>query len=86
MYINDLCSIIIVQQLYFMQLCFSFPRPLNVGLSLQYLHVPQSSDMHPVHTPQRFLFDFMFSVEHEAEWHKLFVAFREGMYNVGVAG
>ena len=52
-----------------MQLCYSFPGPLNLGLSLQYLHVPQSSHMHPVHTPQRFLFDFMFAVQREIEWH-----------------
>mmetsp|Transcript_13716 Transcript_13716/g.27576 ORF Transcript_13716/g.27576 Transcript_13716/m.27576 type:complete len:260 (+) Transcript_13716:760-1539(+) len=38
-----------------MHACFLMPLPPNLGLSLQFLHAPQSPRKHPAHEPQRFV-------------------------------
>ena len=36
-----------------MHFCLFVPGPPNLGLSKQFLHLPQSSFLQPVHTPHR---------------------------------
>ena len=52
-----------IRHLRLAQHCFSLPCPPNFGLSRQYLHLPQSIQVHASQVPHRFLFIPLWLVE-----------------------